>query len=119
MAKHTPGPWMIYDDGDDEDSSDIINVWIDDRDGGEKYDIAAMLLDRPVGERKANARLIAAAPDLLAALEGLVGWFGLYGYLLHTAFDSGEIDESQLDWLGLHKVLDNATAAIAKARGGE
>ena len=114
MAKHTPGPWMIYDDGDDEDSSDIINVWIDDRDGGEKYDIAAMLLDRPVGERKANARLIAAAPDLLAALEGLVGWFGLYGYLLHTAFDSGEIDESQLDWLGLHKVLDNATAAIAK-----
>ena len=116
MSKHTQGPWMIYDDGDGEDSSDIINVWIDDRDGGEKYDIAAMLLDRPVGERKANARLIAAAPDLLAALEGLVSWFGEVNY---DAFDSGEIDESQLDWLGLHKVLDRATAAIAKARGGE
>ena len=69
MSKHTQGPWMIYDDGDGEDSSGIINVWIDDRDGGEKYDIAAMLLDRPVGERKANARLIASAPDLLEALE--------------------------------------------------
>ena len=109
MANHTPGPWMIYDDGDDEDSSDIINVWIDDRDGGEKYDIAAMLLDRPVGERKANARLIASAPDLLEALENALADIN---WLLVEGFDTNA-DECNID--GVRDTIAEIKQAIAKA----
>jgi hypothetical protein len=106
MSKHTQGPWMIYDDGDDEHSSDIINVWIDNRDGGDNYDIAAMLLDRPVGERKANARLISSAPDLLEALEEIVERFSKCGA-------GGGADDCRC-------YEDNqrvAEQAVAKARG--
>ena len=113
MSKHTQGPWMIYDDGDGEDSSDIINVWIDDRDGGEKYDIAAMLLDRPVGERKANARLIASAPDLLEALENALADIN---WLLVEGFDTNA-DECNID--GVRDTIAEIKQAIAKAKGGE
>ena len=109
MSKHTQGPWMIYDDGDGEDSSDIINVWIDDRDGGEKYDIAAMLLDRPVGERKANARLIASAPDLLEALENALADIK---WLLVEGFDTNA-DECNID--GVRDTIAEIKQAIAKA----
>ena len=109
MSKHTQGPWMIYDDGDGEDSSDIINVWIDDRDGGEKYDIAAMLLDRPVGERKANARLIASAPDLLEALENALADIN---WLLVEGFDTNA-DECNID--GVRDTIAEIKQAIAKA----
>ena len=111
MSKHTQGPWMIYDDGDGEDSSDIINVWIDDRDGGEKYDIAAMLLDRPVGERKANARLIASAPDLLEALENALADIN---WLLVEGFDTNA-DECNID--GVRDTIAEIKQAIAKAKG--
>ena len=107
MANHTPGTWMIYDDGDDEDSSDNINVWIDDRDGGEKYDIATMLLDRPVGERKATARLLASAPELLAALIQLMEWEG------NEAGSYSEDDTQQR----ANEVWQDAFDAIAKAKG--
>ena len=50
---------------------------------------------------------------LLEALEGLVGWFGEVDY---GNYESGEVDESRLDWLGLYKLLDKAEAAIAKAK---
>ena len=109
MSKHTQGPWMIYDDGDGEDSSDIINVWIDDRDGGEKYDIAAMLLDRPVGERKANARLIASAPELLEALENALADIN---WLLVEGFDTNA-DECNIDGVG--DTIAEIKQAIAKA----
>ena len=109
MSKHTQGPWMIYDDGDGEDSRDIINVWIDDRDGGEKYDIAAMLLDRPVGERKANARLIASAPDLLEALENALADIN---WLLVEGFDTNA-DECNID--GVRDTIAEIKQAIAKA----
>ena len=63
--EHTPGPWKVstgsvyVDDGSDYPVTRIAYM---DRDG---HDI------RPV-ERDANARLIAAAPELLEALEKLV-----------------------------------------------
>ena len=70
--KHTPGPWEAVRSSSDLDEwagwrikqpgSGLCDVaYVDDADAGP-----------PVAE--ADARLIAAAPDLLAALEELYGW---------------------------------------------
>ena len=63
MKKHTNGPWLITTiDGDD-----CLMVG-----GGDGSDVVADIrTDRPEDEVEANARLIAAAPDLLAALMEL------------------------------------------------
>lgn len=59
MSKHTPGPWEVSTNGTDWD--------VCAPDGGD------MLVDlRGCENAEANARLIAAAPDLLAALRDLV-----------------------------------------------
>ena len=57
---------------------------------------------RDVGTEKA-ARLIAAAPELLAALESLAGW-ALHAHWYEVTKD-------------LASVIDDAHAAIAKAKG--
>lgn len=59
-AQHTPGPWINIGNGD-------IVARSDNYCGGEK-DIASVFLTRN-DEDEANARLIAAAPDLLEALK--------------------------------------------------
>lgn len=58
MSKHTPGPWVI------------INHQIGGADGKEVGN--AFAPGRPAVEQEANARLIAAAPDLLEALESIL-----------------------------------------------
>jgi len=83
MSEHTPGPWII-----DSDDGDIIEVVSGD------YFIADVHRLEPKDEWRANARLIAAAPELLEALEELVD---LYEYEDNVSRD--------------------ARAAIAKARG--
>lgn len=62
-AQHTPGPWIA---GDDEDS-DFFLV------GPEEF---PGLVTRPVVQLhdEANARLIAAAPELLEALQLIEQW---------------------------------------------
>jgi len=69
MSTHTPGPWAgpyRHVDGQDcilspsETASDAVVAWLD-RWTGPHAD-----------EQAANARLIAAAPDLLAALAALL-----------------------------------------------
>lgn len=64
-AKHTPGPWSVH--GDHKTM-----IGCDDR----KMMLAEVLYEhvctewgRPIVEAQANARLIAAAPELLVALE--------------------------------------------------
>ena len=87
-AQHTPGPWKIC------AKSDTI---IRDQDG--KL-LAATMPDFP-DYSKANARLIAAAPDLAAALAALV-----------TLADDPESCEGSLD---ADRALDAARAALARA----
>lgn len=64
MSKHTPGPWMAWHAGrtvevvNDEGHNKPIVKWTG-FDG----------CNRPLKEQIANARLIAAAPELLAAAE--------------------------------------------------
>ena len=110
ITGHTPGPWTIYDDGGEEDSSDIIMAWIDDEDSGEKYDIAAMLLDRPIGERKANAEFIIRACNSHDALLEALEEYDLFSQQNDNWSDGDEFDVPEF-------VL-KARAAIAKAKGG-
>jgi hypothetical protein len=63
-AKHTPGPWHAVDDNfvEAENGATVIDQINDD------------LSELSDEEISANARLIAAAPDLLAALRKLEIW---------------------------------------------
>ena len=108
-TKHTPGPWEPCNIGDGK-LSIIHNGPI------------AYTGDAGNNEGEANARLIAAAPDMLAALEkcrnmaesllGCDGWRELLRNHSATSHDN---------WLGpdIHGIADTAQAAIRKATGGE
>lgn len=67
-AKHTPGPWRVA-----RDNYGITRIWGMDGEGDDagECDIACAEGDGsiPPERREANSRLIAAAPDLLEALE--------------------------------------------------
>jgi hypothetical protein len=90
MSGHTPGPWVI--EGDVAALPDDIGVGIVNRKhDGDDWDVAM------VHSSAANARLIAAAPDLLAALKALL--------------DKADLN----DWN--QEAYEAAEAAIAKAEG--
>lgn len=105
--RHTPGPWVADHTGDyADDPAKVVKICYPD--GQQRH--LAKVYDCYLpgdGDGDANARLIAAAPDLLAALEDLVG---LAAAAMHDANrDGGEYDD------GVE--LAAARAAIAKARG--
>jgi hypothetical protein len=81
MTAHTPGPWQYQ-----ETSDAYTHIVRADR------RFLCQLRQDPSGEAEANARPIAAAPDLLAALKNAVA--------LHEVFS-----------------VEAARAAIAKAEG--
>ncbi len=85
MSKHTPGPWFRMDNHS--------TVWSDDKKSSPVCVMAS-------ADYEANANLIAAAPDLLEALEGMM-----------KCFDDGVGEHWNAD------ELDAARSAIAKARG--
>ena len=102
--KHAPGPWTMTVYPPDDYGAEDPCAYIDDGNG--KH-VAHCL---PPSEdnnqvRDANARLIAAAPDLLAALQAMT-----------------EIAELTIGWIptpqGADGPLIQARAAIAKSTGG-
>jgi hypothetical protein len=104
-VKHTPGPWEL--EGDVE--------WVMDDAGGHRHliirapdgwNVALVQADEDDEEQVANARLIVAAPDLLAALRALV-W--------QIDRDDSVVWE---DGSPAAAMLLDARAAIAKATGG-
>ena len=103
-AAHTPAPWLIEWNAAQSGEGHYIT---DSKDMGELSRIAMVLFhDDEDGETRANARLIAAAPQLLEALQttaaNLRSWKAANGGGIKT-FDS---------WL---EVVEEA---IAKAEGG-
>ena len=95
---HTPGPWTI--------GKYHVNAYdntIYDAKNGYKIAIVEGYTHDLKEESEANAHLIAAAPELLEALKGLIGW--------HDCFPMKE-GEADLP------VIATARAAIAKAEGG-
>lgn len=89
MSAHTPGPWQFI---------DILGACIVR--AGQREVLAYR--HSPDAENKANARLIAAAPELLAALE-----------LIAEQSSEGAGSTGPAGWFGAI-----ARAAIAKATGG-
>lgn len=61
MSKHTPGPWTVV-------GARTLKVW----GGPSPRDVICEPWHVAVGSRKANAHLIAAAPEMLEALSALV-----------------------------------------------
>jgi hypothetical protein len=101
MSKHTPGPWKtvarnypIADTGDYDGCWEVLT-------GDPKKPIVQIWGDSD--EDEANARLIAAAPDLLEALKNIVNLWDHHA----SAHGDGTI-------FPLHVA---ARAAIAKAEG--
>lgn len=101
-AQHTPGPWIACEYGGYGDYDGKCRVVL-----GEGGDIrTAVVLGFDTPENEANARLIAAAPDLLEALR--------YCRNSLKAVIDGE------GGIGLHAPeIIEADAAIAKATGQE
>ena len=96
---HTPGPWTIGPANIVKAVTEIPGI------GRQTQWIADVIDCRPmvVGEREANARLIAAAPKLLAALKA---------YLDQTA----DVAVSPV-WPELRELRENMRKAVNEAEG--
>jgi hypothetical protein len=107
-VKHTPGPWSLdpRSPGDVETPAGVqIAFGLAASQVGEEWHIKGPC--PPDDEAEANARLIAASPDLLEALRGL-----LEAYLVHEGHsycDLGTDDDA----------VSRARTAIAKATGSD
>lgn len=100
-SNHTPGPWSLYGDRPVHICSMSVAA----------PTIATVNIDNSLPnyeETEANARLIAAAPDLLAALENIVQNFDMGDFIITVAAQGEDTPEHRAN-------LDFARAAIAKA----
>ena len=106
-AKHTPGPWTQH-----EGEVRAKNYGL----------ISRSYYGKPDGEGAANARLIAASPELLEAAQHLSGWIEVLLHALDTEMDGFELELSNpqtgaSETIRLKEHFENASAAIAKAIG--
>ena len=69
MSPHTPGPWETS-VGRSAESRNVVEWWIVGPAGGDA--IAYLDTSQPEAEAQANARLMAAAPDLLAVARAFL-----------------------------------------------
>ena len=117
MAAHTPGPWreIPWKKLDIENHSKRVIVAGDYADEGEPDLIVELVAGDEVD---ANARLIAAGPELLEALKAahheLTALHGLYAHDNPRPDLSGE-DAFQID---ATNTINKIVQAIAKAEGG-
>ena len=103
MSKHTPGPWVVV---------GRLTKYVEARLVGRLIqEVAACgptMADEGYGQQQeANARLIAAAPELLAALEGMEKWASS----IHDGYPPSTASIAAAPY------REAARAAIAKATG--
>lgn len=119
--RHTPGPWHI----DREYDAAPGHVAISSASGPHEHlglaQVVVEIEDEPYAQGVANAQLIAAAPELYAALEPIAQAGEIYRATLAKYIAAGEIPARDAAWdhlaaLGIEAVL-NAHSALAKARG--
>lgn len=103
-TRHTPGPW--------ERGKVATHAVYIVQDGGERTQLATCIGDEPFGwdTADANARLIAAAPELLEACEAALE-------IVSIEFERARQAEDFCKGAVLGKVEETIGAAIAKARG--
>ena len=103
MSKHTEGPWHweLHHLGDYRITDETGRVVVETRPDGNQ---------RSTGNERENARLIAAAPELLAAARVALTWYEHPA--VHDAFRSDE-----LLYARLNEAIILARAAVAKASG--
>jgi hypothetical protein len=104
IVSHTPGPWEASPRDVTRDQ-----YYINAYDGRNGYFGIATVVPSALGHGEANARLIAAAPDLLAALSEIEHALNHARKHDCAGFDCSVCDSSRLAEL--------ARAAIAKAEG--
>lgn len=101
---HTPGPWEVQREDKRLDSGDVVEwLWV----GPVKWQTRVcrvVCYDGEQDEQRANARLIAAAPDLLEALIEALPYVECAED--DPAYKAGAVA----------KVVKNMRAALAKAR---
>jgi len=105
MPAHTPGPWEMAEAGSWKDGKRTSTEYFVRR-PGDDVAIASEIID-PANDdapSEANARLIAAAPDLLEALESFIA--------LNLRNDG-----ATCDWHDLIAAVANAEKAVKKAKG--
>lgn len=101
-ANHTPGPWHFVD-------SPLKTGWLIVVGGNYLADVHKHIGTTADDVRdESNARLIAAAPELLEALESLLA-------VSECADETGYVEDC--GFVDLEKVQANARAAINKAKG--
>ena len=88
---HTPGPWHVFPRGE----SGMLHV------GPARHSVAYVIR---VDDERANARLIAAAPDLKEALMKFVAWHDAD----HESMKGSEVQEMY------DQVVDAAKSALSK-----
>lgn len=99
----TPGPWVAKENGGDDPDERRLIICAEDRYGN--LSMIARVDGDPDpcdGDPEANARLIAAAPDLMRAVEDLLP-------ILEAVRYTAGLGKSQL------ARIENARAALAKA----
>lgn len=121
-TQHTPGLWTAQENEDDE-----IEITTATRDGMIPIcRVETGFIGKIEDEQQANARLIAAAPDLAeaaafakAALEALAGYEADYGEALPDDYEIGRIEDSRSSASFRLRVghIRKLAAAIAKATG--
>lgn len=101
MSKHTPGPWIIW-----PDMNGRLQVGL-----STNYSVAEMWRT-PLEGQEANARLIAAAPELLEAATKALGALNA----LHIQCDVACVVEPEGE-IYLRPVINALRQVIAKATG--
>ena len=112
MSKHTPGPWSDEKIWPTPDHLIHANV------EGQPHALACAYGMRGVGEREANAKLIAAAPELLAVLDDLEGSFDKEIYPEQKKEDFDALDDREYTVTITAKQWRALGRAIGKATGG-
>lgn len=123
---HTPGPWVVvaHPGGTRRRGDAVVAPESPDRFGDVTVGYAGPLVAETLTPE--DARLIAAAPEMLAALEGVEKWRTDLGDLLefstswiHDSTEWASNENLGPKWQALWNAWPNVKALISKARGNE
>ncbi len=102
QLKHTPGPWVV------EKSATVFEIFSGDATTLVATSRRSLLSSKMDESAEANARLIAAAPELLEALKACADVLSVF------VQDGTSAQDSVVD-----KILKQSIEAIAKATGAK